>query len=174
MSKTDYDLSRIKAFVFDIDGVLSPSTVPLGLDGMPARMANVKDGFAINLARKSGFKFAIITGGVSEAILNRFKLLDIDDVFMEVADKLPVLKRWMAENNLSPDEVVYSGDDLPDYHCMQYVGLSVAPADAAVEIRDIAYYISPCAGGHGVGRDIIEQVMKAQDKWMSNDKAFGW
>lgn len=174
MSKIDYDLTAIKAFVFDIDGVLSPATVPMGVDGMPMRMVNVKDGYAIQLAVKHGYKIAIITGGYSDAIALRYKALGVNDVFMGSAMKLPVLRKWMAGNGLQPREVVYVGDDIPDHDCMKEAGLAVAPADADPGIKEVARYISPVNGGYGVGRDIIEEVMKAQGEWMSTEKAFGW
>lgn len=174
MSKIDYDLTRIKAFVFDVDGVLSPSTVPMGADGLPMRMVNVKDGYAMQLAVKHGYKFAIITGGSSEAIALRYRALGIHDVYMGVSMKLPVLKKWAQENNVGLDEMLYAGDDIPDIDCMKAVGLAVAPADADVDVKAIARYISPVNGGYGVARDVIEEVMKAQGEWMSTEKAFGW
>lgn len=174
MSKIDYDLTRIKAFVFDVDGVLSPSTVPMGADGLPVRMVNVKDGYAMQLAAKHGYKFAIITGGRSESVALRYEALGINDVYMGASMKLPVLKKWAEENGVSLDEILYAGDDIPDHDCMKSVGLSVAPADADADIKAIARYISPVKGGYGVARDVIEEVMKAQGQWMSTEKAFGW
>lgn len=174
MSKIDYDLTKIKAFVFDVDGVLSPSTVPLGADGLPCRMVNVKDGYAMQLAVKHGYKIAIITGGCSESIELRFRALGIFDVYMGASMKLPILTKWIEENGLDASEVAFAGDDIPDHDCMKAVGLSVAPADADVDIKCVARYISTVNGGYGVGREIIEEVMKAQGEWMSTEKAFGW
>lgn len=173
-NRLTYDLTKIRAFVFDVDGVLSPSTIPMGPDGIPCRMANIKDGYALQLAIKQGYKIAIITGGVSDAVKYRYNALGISDVFMGSAMKLPILRQWMADNNLDAGNTVYVGDDIPDYECMREVKLSVAPADAASEILSIAGYVSMANGGHGVARDIIERVMKAQEKWMSTEKAFGW
>lgn len=169
-----YDLKKIKALVFDVDGVLSPSTVPLNSDGTPARMANVKDGFAMQLAIRHGIRIAIISGGVSATIERRFEIIGIKDVFMGISDKMPVLSQWIERQGLTPEEVAYAGDDLPDYPCMRYVGLSVAPADADMGIKQIATYISPYMGGHGVARELIEQVMKAQGLWMTSEKNFIW
>lgn len=174
MSKIDYNLTKIKAFVFDVDGVLSPSTVPMGADGMPMRMVNIKDGYALQLAVKHGYRIAIITGGYSEAIAARYKALGIDDVFMGSSMKLPILKKWLDDNGLDATETVYVGDDIPDHDCMRAVGLPVAPADADIDIKSIARYISPVNGGYGVARDIIEEVMKTRGDWMSTEKAFGW
>ncbi|MDE7396291.1 MAG: HAD hydrolase-like protein [Muribaculum sp.] len=174
MSKIPYDLSKVRGIVFDVDGVLSPSCIPLGNDGMPCRMVNIKDGYAIQLAVKQGLKIAIITGGVSEAVRTRFQGLGVNDIYMGKAVKIDILTRWMADNNLNSDEVIYVGDDIPDYVCMRHVGLAVAPRDAAVDIKSVAGYISPVDGGHGVARDILEEVLKAKGLWMNDEKAFGW
>lgn len=166
MSKIAYDLKKIKGMIFDVDGVLSPSTVPLCDDGTPARMANVKDGYALKVAVDNGYKIAIISGGESEIVERRFQIIGINDVFMGIGNKLPVMKQWLSANSLSPEEVIYAGDDIPDYSCMLHAGLSVAPLDAAIEIKGIADYISPIKGGMGVARDLIEQVMKAKGEWL--------
>ena len=174
MSSICYDLTKIKGFVFDVDGVLSPSTIPLGEDGMPQRMVNIKDGYALQLAIKRGYRIAIITGGKSKAITARFNALGIKDIFSGVAKKLPVLLDWMATEGLNSDEVAYMGDDIPDLPCMRNVGLAAAPFDAAWEAKESALYISRFSGGYGCGRDIIEQTMKANGNWLSDDEAFGW
>lgn len=166
MSKIAYDLKKIKGLIFDVDGVLSPSTVPLCDDGTPARMANVKDGYALKIAVEKGYKIAIISGGESEIVERRFQIIGINDVFMGVDSKLPAMKQWLSSQGLAPDEVIYAGDDIPDYDCMLYAGLSVAPLDAATEIKEVADYICPCMGGMGVARDLIEQVMKAKGEWL--------
>lgn len=174
MSRIDYDLTKIKGIAFDVDGVLSPSTIPLGTDGLPSRMVNIKDGYALQLAVKCGYKIAIITGADSEAIRARFASLGITDIYLKASVKLPVLKEWMAANGLAPSEVAYIGDDIPDYEAMRHVGLSVAPADAAVDIRAIAGYVAPVDGGYGVGRDFLEQLLKANGHWLASAHAFGW
>ena len=174
MSRTDYDLTRIKALAFDVDGVLSPSIMPMAMDGTPLRMVNVKDGYALQLANKLGYKIAIITGADSPAVKARFEGLGITDVFTSVSVKMPVLQQWMTRHNLHPEQVVYAGDDIPDYEAMKSVGLAVAPADAASDIRNIARYITPCKGGEGVARDIIEQILRANGQWLNNDTAFDW
>lgn len=170
----DYDLTKIKAFAFDVDGVLSPSTIPLGEDGYPRRMANIKDGYALQLAIKKGYRIAIITGGREEAVRIRFASLGIKDIYMDTSKKLPVLKEWMRKVDLSPEEVVYMGDDIPDLPCMRHVGLPCAPYDACWEAKETAIYISKFSGGYGCGRDILEQVMKAQDNWLNDTEAYGW
>ncbi len=174
MSTIPYDLEKIKAFVFDVDGVLSPNVVPVDSDGNPARMANVKDGYALQLARKHGYKIAIISGADSEIVRRRFELLGIEDVYMKTANKLPVLQEWMKQNGLNPDEVSYVGDDVPDIPCMNYVGLSVAPADGSYDAKETALYVSPFCGGMGVARELIEQTMRAQGEWLHLNTAYGW
>lgn len=173
MSTINYDLSKIKAFIFDVDGVLSPNSIPLSLTGEPMRMVNIKDGYAINLAVKHGYSVAIITGADTENIRLRFSRLGVKDIYMKSRVKIIDLNDYMQKTGFKPEEILYSGDDLPDYHVMEAVGLAVAPADAAPEIKGVAQYISHCKGGDGVARDVIEQVMKAQGKWMG-DEAFGW
>lgn len=173
MSTINYDLSKIKAFIFDVDGVLSPNSIPLSLTGEPMRMVNIKDGYAINLAVKHGYSVAIITGADTENIRLRFSRLGVKDIYMKSRVKIIDFNDYMQKTGFKPEEILYSGDDLPDYHVMEAVGLAVAPADAAPEIKGVAQYISHCKGGDGVARDVIEQVMKAQGKWMG-DEAFGW
>lgn len=174
MSKIDYDLNKIKAFVFDVDGVLSPSTVPMGPDGQPMRMVNIKDGYALQLAIKHGYHIAIITGGCGEALFKRYNSLGITDIFMGSAMKLPIMQEWMQSKGLIPEEVVYIGDDVPDYECMKAVGLPVAPRDADVAIKSVARYIADAEGGYGVAREVLQEVMAARGDWMSGGKAFGW
>lgn len=169
-----YDLSIIKAIVFDVDGVLSPSTIPLSEDGLPLRMVNIKDGYALQLAVKNGLKLAIITGGNTKAIQVRFEGLGMTDIFQGVAHKLPCLQKWITDNSLKSEEVMYMGDDIPDLQPMRFVGAPVAPWDAASEVKQTAIYVSRFSGGYGCVRDVVEQVLKAQGHWMHPDKAFGW
>lgn len=174
MSRINYNLRLIRAFVFDVDGVLSPNTIPMGADGIPARMVNIKDGYAMQLAVKHNYKIAIITGADAIGIRSRYASLGITDVYMKASEKLPILEQWMSDNGLSPAEVAYAGDDIPDLPCMSSVGLSVAPSDGADDVKEIATYVTPCAGGYGVARDIIEQVMRVRGDWMWRSTAFGW
>lgn len=174
MSSIDYDLKKIRAFALDVDGVLSPSTIPMSAEGEPMRMVNIKDGYAIQLAAKYGYNIAIITGGKGDGLRKRYEALGVKDIFMGCAKKLPVLEAWMAENDIEPEAVAYMGDDIPDLQALRHVGLPVAPYDACAEVRLTARYISPFSGGYGCVRDLIEQVMKAKGEWMSDAKAFGW
>ena len=174
MSSINYDLIKIKGFAFDVDGVLSPSTVPLGEDGYPRRMANIKDGYALHLAAKLGYRIAIITGGRATVIRSSFELLGIKDIYTDVGRKLPVLQNWLDRHGLTGEEVLYMGDDIPDLPCLRFVGLSCAPFDAAWEVKESARYISKFSGGYGCVRDVVEQVMKAQGNWMAGKEAFEW
>lgn len=173
MSAINYDLSKIKSFIFDVDGVLSRQTVSVADDGQPLRTTNVRDGYAIHYALKKGFDVAVITGGRSEIVQYRLASLGVKHIYLKSYDKTRQLKEYMRETGFKPEEIVYVGDDIIDFLVMQQVGLPVAPADACEEIKSISAYISPVNGGEGVARDVIEQVMKVQGKWM-NDDAFYW
>lgn len=170
----NYDLTKIKALVFDVDGVLSSSTINVDLNGDLLRTTNVKDGYALHLAVKMGFHVAIITGAGEESIPLRYGEIGLKDIFMSSSNKTEKLQQLLEKYNLTADEVLYMGDDIPDYNVMKQVGLPCCPRDAAPEIRDISLYISHLDGGKGCVRDVIEQVMKAQKKWMADDKAFQW
>ncbi len=174
MSRTDYDLTTIRGIAFDIDGVLSPSTIPMGDDGMPRRMVNIKDGYAIQLAVKCGLRIAIITGADGESIRKRYEALGVTDIFLRAGDKLPVLKSWIEANGFSPYQVAYVGDDIPDLKPMHLAGLPVAPADAAVDVKAVAAMITKAAGGYGVARELLEEVLRARGQWLTHADAFGW
>ena len=173
MGAINYDLTKIKAFIFDVDGVLSPDSIPLSPEGEPLRMVNIKDGYALRGAVENGYGVAIITGGNTESVRRRFAALGIKYIYMASATKIDDLNDYMKKTGYKFDEIMYSGDDIPDLQVMKQVGLPVAPADAVPEIKNIAKYISHKKGGDGVARDIIEQVLKVQNRWM-DDGAFGW
>lgn len=170
----NYDLSKIKAFCFDVDGVLSGNIVTLFDNEQPHRTANIKDGYALHHAARLGYPMAIITGGKSPAVRQRYEGLGLSDVYDAVSVKLDVFKAWLEKHNLQPEEVVYMGDDVPDYEVMQYCGCPCCPADAAPEIREVSVYVSHLCGGLGCVRDVVEQVLRAHGKWMNNAEAFGW
>ena len=170
----NYDLTKIRALLFDIDGVLSAETISQVPDGEPVRTVNIKDGYALRLAQMSGLHIAIITGARPEAIRRRYELLGIEDIFLSCSVKMETYEKLKAKYDLKDEEVLYMGDDIPDYEIMSRVGCPVCPADAAPEIKSISVYISHLKGGYGCGRDVVEQVLKAQGKWMNDKKAFGW
>ena len=169
-----YDLTKIRACIFDVDGVLSCATMPLGADGIPRRTSNVKDGYAIQHAVKTGLRIAIITGANVDYIRERYVQLGMEDIYLGSSRKLDVLQSFLMRHGLSADEVLYMGDDVPDYHVLRACGLPCCPADAAPEIKAICTYVSPFKGGEGCVRDVLEQVLKVQGRWMHNDDAFGW
>lgn len=170
----NYDLKRVKALVFDVDGVLSASTVGMDSEGMPLRTVNIKDGYAIQLAVKQGLHVAIITGGSSEAIRKRYAYLGVTDIYMGSAVKKDVYALLKQKYHLQDENVLYMGDDIPDYEVMRLVGCPCCPKDACAEIKSVALYVSDCEGGRGCARDVIEQVLLSQGKWMNEANAFGW
>lgn len=170
----NYDLTKIRAIVFDIDGVLSAETIPMNEAGIPCRTVNIKDGYALQLAVKMGLHIAIITGANVESILVRYKGLGVKDVHIGASVKIKTYEEFLEKYGLCDEEVLYMGDDIPDYEIMKRSGCPCCPADAAAEIKAISLYISPFKGGYGCGRDVVEQVLRAKGLWMADNKAFGW
>ena len=170
----NYDLQKIKAVVFDVDGVLSASTIQMGGKGEPVRTINIKDGYAIQLAVKHGIRLAIMTGGHNENIRFRYEYLGVKDVYINCSMKIRTWEELLSKYDLHEEEIIYVGDDIPDYEVMKRAGCPCCPKDACMEIKEISTYVSDYEGGHGVARDILEQVLKAQGKWVLNEKAFGW
>lgn len=170
----NYDLQKIKAVVFDVDGVLSASTIQMDGKGEPVRTINIKDGYAIQLAVKHGIRLAIMTGGHNENIRFRYEYLGVKDVYIKCSMKIRTWEEFLSQYDLHEEEIIYVGDDIPDYEVMKHAGCPCCPKDACTEIKEISTYVSDYEGGHGVARDILEQVLKAQGKWVLNEKAFGW
>lgn len=158
-------LQQITAFIFDVDGVLTDGNILVTETGEQLRNFNTKDGYALQLAVKKGYKICVISGGTSQGVLKRLNGLGIADVYLGIHHKLEVFENYLKTNNLHPNNIVYVGDDIPDLPPMQKVGLAVCPADAVNEIKAISHYVSPYNGGSGVARDIIEKVLKIQGKW---------
>lgn len=173
MSNFKGNLKKVKAFVFDVDGVFASSRVLLHPDGDLMRTMNIKDGFACFYMIKKGFPIAIITGGDSESVRRRFDKLGIKDIYMKSSDKLRDFNHFLAKYNLSAQDVLFMGDDLPDYPVMKVAGFPTCPADAVDEIKAAADYISDKNGGEGCVRDVIEQVMRLNGTWMDLE-AFSW
>ena len=166
-------LNNITTFILDYDGVLTDGTILILPQGELLRTANVRDGYAIQLAAKKNYRIAIISGGRSEAVRQRFESLGVKDIFLGVINKFEVYKKYLQDNKLKPDEVLYMGDDIPDLEIMQDVFVAACPADAAEEIKAVAHYISGRKGGEGCARDIIEQVMKLNGNWLDHE-AIDW
>ena len=170
----NYDLNKIKAIIFDIDGVLSAETINLSADGVPLRTVNIKDGYAIQLAVKLGLRIVILTGANIPSIRVRYEGLGVEDIYLGCAVKIETYNQLLEKYGLKDEEVMYMGDDIPDLEIMRRVGCPVCPKDACPEIKEASLYVSDRKGGYGCGRDVIEQVLRAQGKWVMNAKAFGW
>ena len=166
-------LRNINTFIFDYDGVLSDGSIITLDDGEAYRITNVKDGYALQLAVKKGYRVAVISGAKADCMLNRLKALQIRDIFLGVENKIKTFDDYIEQNGLEPSSVLFMGDDIPDYEVMMKAGVAACPADAAEEIKKVAAYISYFNGGKGCVRDVIEQVLKVQGKWM-NDDAYHW
>ena len=173
MSTINYDLTRIKALVFDVDGVLSANVIPLHPSGEPMRTVNVKDGYAIQLAVKKGFVSLLLQVGGAMSCGNVFIGLGVSDLYFGSAVKIHDYRGFRDKHGLTDEEILYMGDDVPDMEVMRECGLPCCPKDAVPEVKAIARYISYADGGYGCGRDVVEQVLKAQGQWLSDD-AFGW
>ena len=163
-------LPNVNSFIFDIDGVLSDGSVLVTEKGEQLRTMSTRDGQAITMALKKGYHIAIISGGSSKSVIHRFKYLGITDIFLEVSDKVETLHNYMAAKNIKVENVLYMGDDIPDYYAMQACGVAVCPKNAATEIKEISDYISDKDGGKGCVRDIIEQVMRCNGDWFTPGK----
>ena len=159
----------IKTFAFDMDGVLTDGNIIVDANNNWLRQMNIRDGYALQLAARSGFGVVVISGSSSPFVRSRLNLLGVADVFMDIKNKEDFLKRFVAERKISLNEMLFMGDDIPDYFCLKMAGISACPADAAFEIKEMASYISPFAGGHGCVRDVIEKVLKLNDKWTLNN-----
>lgn len=170
----NYDLTKIKAIVFDVDGVLSAETIQMDRSGQPLRTVNIKDGYAIQLAVKRGLRLAIMTGGHNEEIRLRYQYLGVEDIHLSCSMKIKTWQSFVDKYALKDEEIIYVGDDIPDYEVMQRAGCPCCPADACEEIKSISRYVSHKRGGQGCARDIIEQVLRAQGLWVLDARAFGW
>ncbi|MDD7252050.1 MAG: HAD hydrolase family protein [Prevotellaceae bacterium] len=170
----NYDLTKIRALLFDVDGVLSAPSIALGSDGQPVRTVNIKDGYALQLAIKRKLQVAIITGAKTEAVRERYIHLGISEVHLGCSVKSKVYADLCQRLSLRDDEIMYMGDDIPDYEVMKRCGLPCCPADAAPEIKAISRYVCTACGGMGCVREVIEQILRAQGKWQMDHVAFGW
>lgn len=169
----DYDLKKIKAAIFDVDGVLSDDTVTLSPEGEPLKTANTKDGYVMQLAQKIGIKMCIITGGAVKAVGVRASVLGIEDIFLGCRVKTEAYDTFKQKYGIVDEEVLYMGDDIPDYGIMKQCGCPCCPEDACTDIKRISLYISGKKGGRGCVRDVLEQVLRAQGKWLTDGEAFG-
>lgn len=164
-------MNDITTFIFDVDGVLTDGSVHVTQDGNLLRTMNIRDGYAIKAAVEHGYNVCIISGGSNEGVRIRLKNLGVKEIHLGAPDKVETLHTFLNTHNISPENVLYMGDDIPDYHVMQKVALPVCPQDSAPEIKRISKYISHANGGKGAARDVIEQVMKTQKKWFQHFNA---
>jgi 3-deoxy-D-manno-octulosonate 8-phosphate phosphatase (KDO 8-P phosphatase) len=162
-------LKTIKAFIFDVDGVLSMDTSPLDESGDPVRTANVKDGFAMRYALQNGFQLSIITGANTQRVKLRYKKLGVEHIYLNSFNKTECLEDFCSKTGITKDEILYMGDDLVDFAIMKEIGIPTCPIDAVPEIKAISQYVSDRKGGEGCVRDVIEQVMRSQQKWFGQE-----
>ncbi|MFD2561052.1 KdsC family phosphatase [Aquimarina rubra] len=161
-------LQHITTFIFDVDGVLTDGTVIINTDGELLRTMNIKDGYALKTAVQQGFNVCIISGGKNEGVRKRLEGLEIKDVYLGAHHKVDQLNEYMDKNGIKIENVLYMGDDIPDLPVMKMVGLPTCPQDAVAEIKEVSKYVSFKKGGKGCVRDVIEQVLKVQGKWIEN------
>jgi len=173
MTNFKEELRGVKAFVFDIDGVLSTQTIALSSWGVPMRTVNLRDGYAIQLAVKKGYRVGVISGANSKEYIKRLRTLGVTDIFLNSRTKSESMKELAARWNVDLKNVLYMGDDIPDFNVMKMVGLPACPADADSEIKQVAVYISDKRGGEGCVRDVIEQALRLHKNWMDHE-AFSW
>lgn len=159
------DIARVKAFVFDVDGVMTDGGIIPTPDGDFIRRYHAKDGYAVAYAIKLGYKVCIISGGRGEMLRRRLEMLGVSQMYLNCMNKIAAIDEFIADNGLDADEVIYMGDDIPDLDCMRRVGIPVCPADACSEVIEASRYVSEYDGGHGAVRDIVEQVLRAQGVW---------
>lgn len=160
---------HIRTFIFDVDGVLTDGTVQLLPGGEQSRKMNIRDGYALQLAVKMGYRIAVISGGRSESVVTRLTGLGIRDIFTGITDKSGKLEDYALEHDLLWEQMLFMGDDIPDYRAMQMCGIPACPADATPEIKSISKYISPLTGGQGCVRDVIEKVLKLNGHWLLDE-----
>ena len=173
MTNFKEELRGVKAFVFDIDGVLSTQTITMSVWGMPLRTVNLRDGYAIQLAVKKGYHVGVISGANSKEYVRRLKTLGVNDIYLNSRTKRESMKELLDKWDVDAGNVLYMGDDIPDFEVMKMVGLPACPADADSEIKQVSVYISDKKGGEGCVRDVIEQALRLHNNWMDHE-AFSW
>ena len=164
------DIALIEAIVLDVDGVMTDGGIIPTPDGDFIRRYDAKDGYAIASALREGLKICVISGGRGRMLENRLTMLGVSRMYLNCMDKVAAIEEFMRDNNLSSEQVLYMGDDIPDLECMRKVGMPVCPSDACMEVVQASRYVSEFAGGHGAVRDIVEQVMRAKGLWAKNLK----
>ncbi len=164
-------LAEITTLIFDVDGVLTDGSITVTTEGEMLRTMSIKDGFALKTAVDAGFNVCIISGGSNEGVRKRLTGLGIKDIYLGAHNKIEQLNAYLEKNTIKKAQTLYMGDDIPDYPVMKVVGLPCCPQDAVAETKGISKYVSHKGGGKGAVRDVIEQVLKVQNKWNSNFNA---
>ncbi len=163
-------LNEINTFIFDVDGVYTDGSLLIDNDGNLLRTMNVKDGYATKVALNKGYNVCIITGGNNIAVKSRLASLGITDIYLNCHDKIEAFEDYCSKKNITPNQILYMGDDLPDLPVMNRVGLPTCPQDAVAEVKNASQYISHINGGKGCVRDVIEQVLKVQENWIKTEE----
>ena len=171
MSSKNYKLllNKITTFVFDVDGVLTNGKILVTNEGEMYREMNTRDGFALKYALLKGFNICIISGGTNQGVKKRLENLGVNKVYLGIHEKDIALDDFINTYNINPEEVLYMGDDVPDMPVMEKVGVATCPQDAVPDVKRIADYVSHKNGGDGCVREIVEQVMRVQNKWMFSE-----
>ncbi len=157
--------NEVTTFIFDVDGVITDGNIDILSDGSWVRTMNMKDGYAIKYAIDMGYNLCIISGGNNQAVKERLKKLGVTDLFFGFSQKIKAFQEYLDRYNTPREHILYMGDDMPDYPIMERVGMPTCPNDAVSDIKSVSKYISPYKGGKGCVRDVLEQVMKVQEKW---------
>lgn len=164
------DIARVRAFVLDVDGVMTDGSIIPTPDGDFVRRYHAQDGYAIAYAIRCGYKVCVISGGRGDMLRRRLEMLGVTRMYLNCMNKIAAIDEFLADSALDPDQVIYMGDDIPDLDCMRRVGVPVCPADACSEVIEASRYVSEYNGGHGAVRDIIEQTLRAQDQWCKSSE----
>ncbi len=164
-------LLEIDTFVFDVDGVFTDGKVLIDNSGELLRTMSVKDGYALKTAIQKGYTVGIISGGTNEGVRKRFKGLGVEHIYLGADQKTQFLEEFMSNLDLSPSQILYMGDDLPDIPVMKMAGIATCPQNAVPEVKAISKYVSHKNGGEGCVRDVIEQVLKVRGDWFDNFSA---
>lgn len=163
-------LKKITTFVFDVDGVLTDGTILILENGLQARRMSIRDGYALQLAVKKGYRVLVISGAAASPVVDRLNKLGITEVHMGVGDKKVLLEEYVTAKGLQREELLFMGDDMPDLDAMRFAGLAACPADAIAEIKEISSHVSPVKGGEGCVREIIEKIMKLHGHWQHSEE----
>ncbi len=167
------ELANLETFIFDLDGVFTDNSVELVTGEEPRRTFYVRDAYAVQHAVKEGLRILIMSGGRSKAVEESLQRSGVKEVYMSVADKLSLFRDLCSNAGIDPATTAYMGDDIPDLPVMRSVALPCCPADAAEEVKAISAFISKSNGGRGCVRDLLEQVLKVQGRWLTT-RSYTW